>query len=220
MSRSQAREPLRSVSRSQAEVWGVIPCSGTSSRMGTPKAMLDAGGRTFIERVIHAHRAGGCGHVLVALPTLDGPVAAKAVEAGAQVVLNPCPEEGPIGSLRASLRVLDHAVEGVSFCPVDHPLIHEDTVQYLIDMFRQSQAPLLVPTFNGKRGHPVLFHRMLFEELLNDELPEGARTVVLRHLDDTTSVPVDDEGTVVDIDDMTAYRRHCPDEYRLHLLER
>ena len=197
----------------------MIPCSGRSRRMGTTKAMLEAGGRTFIERVIHAHRAGGCSRVLVALPALDGPEAAEAVEVGAQVVMNSSPEEGPIGSLRASLRVLDDSVEGVSFCPVDHPLIHEDTVRKLIDTFRQSQAPLVVPTYNGKRGHPVLFGKVLFAELLSDALPEGARTVVHRHLDDTVSVPVDDEGTVIDIDDMTAYRRHCPDEYRLHLLE-
>ena len=205
------------MNRSQAEVWGVIPCSGSSTRMGTPKSMLDAGGQTFIERVIHAHRAGGCSRVLVALPTLDGPVAAKAVEAGAQVVENPSPEDGPIGSLRASIRVLDDAIEGISFCPVDHPLIHEDTVQKLIDVFRQTQTPLVVPTFNGKRGHPVLFRRMLFEELLNDALTEGARTVVHRHLGDTASVPVDDEGVVIDIDDMTTYRRHYPDPYRLYL---
>ena len=157
--------------------------------------------------------------MLVALPTLDGPEATEAVEAGGQVVMNPSPEDGPIGSLRASLRVLDDSVEGVSFCPVDHPLIHEDTVRKLIDMFRQSQAPLIVPTHNGKRGHPVLFGRVLFEELLSDALPEGARTVVHRHVDETVSVPVDDEGTVIDIDDMTAYRRHCPEEYRLHVLE-
>ena len=205
------------MNRSQAEVWGVIPCSGRSTRMGTPKALLDAGGQTFIERVIHTHRAGGCSRVLVALPTLDGPIAAKAVEAGAQVVKNPSPQDGPIGSLRASLRVLDETVEGISLCPVDHPLIHEDTVRELIDVFRETLAPLVVPTFNGKRGHPVLFRRMLFEELLNDALPEGARTVVHRHLDDTASVPLDDEGTVIDIDDMTAYRRHFPDEYHVRL---
>jgi molybdenum cofactor cytidylyltransferase len=187
--------------------------------MGTTKAMLDAGGRTFIERVIHAHRAGGCNGVLVALPTLDGPEAAKAVEAGAQVVMNPAPEKGPIGSLQAALRVLDDSVDGVLFCPVDHPLIHDETVRRLIGMFQQSRAPLVVPTYEGKRGHPVLFGRVLFEELLSDSLPEGARTVLHRHLDETVSVPVDDEGTVIDIDDLEAYRRHCPEEYRLHLLE-
>jgi len=200
--------------RSQAEVWGVVPCSGRSSRMGTSKAMLHAGGGTFLERVIEAHRAGGCNHVLVVLPTLGGPVASKALEAGARVVLNPSPEDGPIGSLRASLRVLDDSVEGISFCPVDHPLIHENTVRSLIAMFHESKAPFVVPTFNGKRGHPVLFRKVLFDELLNDELPEGARTVVHRHLENAATVPVDDEGTVIGIDDMTAYRLHCPDEYQ------
>ena len=112
--------------------------------------------------------------------------------------------------------VLSSGVEGVSFCPVDHPLIHENTVRKLIDMFRQSQAPLVVPTFNGKRGHPVLFGRALFGELLDDTLPEGARTVVHRHLDATVAVPVDDEGTVIDIDDMTTYRVHYPDQYHIH----
>ncbi len=205
------------MNRSRAEIWGVIPCSGSSSRMGTSKALLDAGGRTFVERLIHTHRAAGCAGVLVALPSLDGPEAVAAAEAGAQVVKNPSPEEGPIGSLRASLEVLDDSVEGISFCPVDHPLILEDTVRRLIDTFRQCQAPLVVPTFDGKRGHPVLFGKVLFEELLNDTLPEGARTVVHRHLDETVSVPVDDRGTIIDIDDMTQYRLHCPDEYRLHL---
>jgi molybdenum cofactor cytidylyltransferase len=184
--------------------------------MGTSKAMLDVEGLTFLERVIHTHRAGGCSRVLVALTTQDGPVAAMAEEAGADVVLNPSPEDGPIGSLRASLRVLDDAVEGVCFCPVDYPLIHEDTVRNLIDVFQHGQAPLVVPTFNGERGHPVLFGRVLFDELLSDALPEGARSVVHRHLEDIASVPVDDKGTVIDIDDMEAYRLHCPDEYRLH----
>ena len=155
--------------------------------------------------------------MLVVLPALDGAISAKAVEAGAQVVLNPSPEEGPIGSLRASLRILDDRVEGVSFCPVDHPLIHEDTVRMLIDVFQQGQAPVVVPTFNGKRGHPVLFRRVLFDELLDDTLAEGARTVVHRYLDDIASVPVDDEGTVIDVNDMTTYHLHYPDEYRVQL---
>jgi molybdenum cofactor cytidylyltransferase len=114
------------------------------------------------------------------------------------------------------LGVLPDSVEGISFCPVDHPLIHEATVRQLIDVFRESRAPLVVPTFDGKRGHPVLFGKALFTELLSDSLPEGARTVVHRHLDATVSVPVDDKGTIIDIDDMAAYERHYPDEHGLH----
>jgi molybdenum cofactor cytidylyltransferase len=182
--------------------------------MGTPKAMLDAGGRTFLERVIHALHSGGCARVLVALPTPKGPVAAKAGEAGAVVVTNPAPEDGPIGSLRAALRTLDPAVEGLAYCPVDYPLLQADTVRSLLLEFHSSQRPLALPTFREKRGHPVVFRRTVFEELLDDDLPQGAKTVVHRHLDVAALVPVEDEGSIIDIDDLTDYRRHFPDAYR------
>ena len=71
-----------SISPLPVDVWGVVPCSGRSSRMGTPKAMLDAGGRTFIERVLEALRGGGCRRILVSLPSDTGPIAAKARGAG------------------------------------------------------------------------------------------------------------------------------------------
>lgn len=176
--------------------------------------MLDAGGRTFLERVLHALRVGGCARVIVALPAPEGLVAAKAREAGALVVENPRPEDGPIGSLRAALTALDPDVEGIAFCPVDHPLLCAETVEALVSRFHAGEAPLVLPTLDGKHGHPVLFRRVLFDELLNDELPEGARTVVHRHLDAADLVPVEDQGTVVDIDDLTDYRRHFPAEYR------
>lgn len=176
--------------------------------------MLDAGGRTFLERVLHALRVGGCARVIVSLPAPEGLVAAKAREAGALVVENPRPEDGPIGSLRAALTALDPDVEGIAFCPVDHPLLCAETVEALVSRFHAGEAPLVLPTLDGKHGHPVLFRRVLFDELLNDELPEGARTVVHRHVDAADLVPVEDQGTVVDIDDLTDYRRHFPAEYR------
>ena len=182
--------------------------------MGTPKAMLDADGRTFLERVIHALQEGGCARVLVALPTPKGPVAAKAGEAGATVVTNPSPEDGPIGSLRAALRSLEPSVEGVAFCPVDYPLLQADTVRMLLAEYHSNESPLTLPTFEGKRGHPVVFRRSLFDELLDEDLPEGAKTVVHRHLDVAALVAVEDGGAVIDIDDLIDYRRHFPNAYR------
>ena len=182
--------------------------------MGTPKAMLDAGGRTFLERVVHALRDGGCAGILVALPTQKGPVAAKAAGAGAVVVTNPSPDDGPIGSLRAALRSLDPDVEGVAYCPVDYPLLQADTVRSVISEFHSSASPLALPSFKGKRGHPVVLRRTLFDELLYDDLPQGAKTVVYRHLETATVVETGDEGAVIDIDDLTDYRRHFPDAYR------
>ena len=182
--------------------------------MGTPKALLDADGCTFLERVVRALHEGGCSRTLVALPTTEGPIAAEARAAGGTVVENPAPDHGPIGSLRAALQSLDSAVEGVAFCPVDHPLLRPDTVRRLLDEFRSGPRPLVLPTYRGRRGHPVVFRRTLFGELLDDDLGEGAKTVVHRHLEAAALMPVEDEGAVVDIDDPEDYRRRFPDAYR------
>ena len=96
-----------------SEVVGVIPCAGLSSRMGRSKALLDASGAPFMRRVVEALRAGGCTEVVVVVRSEAGAEAGLALELGARVVLNPRPEDGPIGSIRAALALLDPAPEGI-----------------------------------------------------------------------------------------------------------
>lgn len=216
---------------------GIVPASGQSSRMGSPKALLDAGGRSFLERVTRALAEGGCTPVLVVVRDERSPVAAMARRVGAHVVENPDPSDGPISSLRRALEALrtpavarnteqDEPIEACVLLPVDHPLVSDATVAAMLAAFRAAAAgsaapasaselpPVVVPTLNGKRGHPVLFAARLFPELMEEGLEEGARTVVHRYLDGLLNVPVDDEGILVDIDTLTEYRRRFPDAYR------
>ncbi|HSR40577.1 MAG TPA: nucleotidyltransferase family protein, partial [Longimicrobiales bacterium] len=168
-------------------VAGIVPAAGRSTRMGTPKPLLDAGGRSFLQAVVGALSRGGCAPVLVVLRERSGPVAAMAGTAGARIVVNPDPSAGPVSSLRAGIRALEEAeeaVDGVAFCPVDHPLVEPDTVERLLGAFRAGDAPAVVPAHGGRRGHPVFFRRTLFAELLGEELEEGARTVLHRHLEE------------------------------------
>ncbi|MEX0979610.1 MAG: nucleotidyltransferase family protein [Gemmatimonadota bacterium] len=214
---------------------GIVPASGASSRMGSPKALLDAGGRSFLERVVGALATGGCSPVLVVVRDARSPVAAMARKVGAEVVENPDPSEGPIGSLRRALEALSAGdTDACVLHPVDHPLVRGETVAALVRAFREASAstaptpkaeasasmapadppPIVVPTLDGKRGHPVLFSARVFPELMEDGLEEGARTVVHRHLDSLLEVPVRDEGILVDIDTLPEYRRRFPDAYR------
>jgi molybdenum cofactor cytidylyltransferase len=191
-------------------VTGVVAASGRSSRMGAPKALLDAGGATFLARILDSLREGGASPLLVVVEDPLGPIGAEARRRGGVVVLNPDPAQGPISSLRAAIGALPEDVAAILFCPVDHPLVRGATVRALIEEFLRTRPPLLVPTFQGRRGHPVLLGRRLFPELLADELPEGARTVVRRYLHEGLQVPVDDPGILADIDTPDDYRRHFP----------
>jgi molybdenum cofactor cytidylyltransferase len=187
-------------------VAGVVPCAGASTRMGTSKALLDAGGRSFVAAVAGFLFGGGCDPVVVVVGPGQEDEARRAEAAGALVIENPDPGEGPITSLRLALAALEGDVEGVAFCPVDHPLVRPETVARLLEVFAAGNAPLVLPTHEGRGGHPTLFRRGLFAELADPRLTGGARTVVHRHLEAAVRVAVDDIGVLTDIDTPEAYR--------------
>jgi molybdenum cofactor cytidylyltransferase len=119
--------------------------------------------------------------------------------------MNPAPGEGPITSLRVALASLGTSVAGFAYLPVDHPMVRADTVAKLLEAARAADATLTVPMFEGKRGHPAVFGRALFEELADPGLQGGAKTVVHRHLPEALLVEVDDVGVLTDIDTPEAY---------------
>ena len=183
---------------------GVVPCAGASERMGTPKALMEVAGTTFVQAVVDALLDGGCSPVLVVVPE-DADVERASRATGATILINPDPGDGPITSLRLALAELQGTVDGVVYLPVDHPLVRAETIARLLDVAATSPASLVIPTHSGSRGHPALFRASLFDELNDPKLTGGARTTVHRHLADAELVAVDDPGVLTDIDTPEAY---------------
>lgn len=200
------RKPRQEEPPPPPRVAGVIPCAGASTRMGQSKALLDAGGRSFLAAAVGTLIGGGCDPVVVVVGPGQADEARRAKAAGAAVLENPDPGDGPITSLRLALAVVGSTVDGVAFLPVDHPRVRPETVAALVDAFRDGDAPLVVPIFEDKRGHPAIFRRTLFPALMDPNLEGGARTVVHAHLDLATLLDLDDSGVVTDIDTPEAYR--------------
>lgn len=184
---------------------GVVPSAGASVRMGRPKALLHVDGATFLERTVRTLRNGGCDPVFVVVAAGDEEAAREAAGAGARVIENPDPGEGPITSLRLALTALDDSAAGLVYLPVDHPLVRPETVRALLEAARVSGSSLALPVHEGERGHPAVFGASLFAELSDPALEGGARTVTYRHLDDALLVAVDDAGVLTDIDTPEAY---------------
>lgn len=161
-----------------------------------------------MERVCQALSGGGCDPVCAVVRDLQGDEANEARRLGLDVVLNPDPEEGPISSLRAAIQALPQEAEAIVFCHVDHPKIAESTVETILSAFRVGPAVAVVPTYRGRRGHPTLLHRDLFPELMEENLPHGARTVLRRHPESVVEVHVEDAGILVDVDTEEEYFRY------------
>ena len=125
-----------------------------------------------------------------------------------EVVINSEYRRGQTSSLQAGLRALDQAgLEAVVLCLVDHPAATSATVRKLVESFRLSAAPVVIPTHQGQRGHPILISRTLFDELLSLGPEQGANLVVRKYRDRISFVEVDDGGILLDVDDDVAYRR-------------
>jgi molybdenum cofactor cytidylyltransferase len=189
----------------------IILAAGASQRMGSPKALLDYRGETFLDRLIRV------------LATVSDPVitvlgyhaeairsrAGVPIDARARFVTNPEPARGQLSSLQTGLAALPREAEGFAFMPIDCPAVREDTVKSLAAAYarRDTDTLFVIPRCGDQRGHPVFAARRIAEELLALAPTAQARDVVHGHVDRTQYVDVDDPGILVDIDDPAAYRR-------------
>ncbi|HEU4560177.1 MAG TPA: nucleotidyltransferase family protein [Longimicrobium sp.] len=188
---------------------GIVLAAGRSRRMGSPKAFLRLGEATFLERAVAALRDGGCGRVIVVAGPADDPPAREIADAaahlGAEVAINPDPGSEQVDSLRAGLRAAgDQAVAAVVI-PVDVPGVNAELVHAVIDAFRATAAPVVQPYDGERHGHPVLFARRVWPELLEGDLPDGARTVI--HAHDAERAEVRVPRLHADVDTPGDYRR-------------
>jgi CTP:molybdopterin cytidylyltransferase MocA len=198
-------------------VGGVVLAAGRSSRMGESKALLEIESETFLERAIGTLLDGGCGVVAAVLAAGEaaGRPGELARARGARPVENRLEGAEQIDSLRVGLESLPKETEAAIALPVDHPLADAQTVAALIRTFRSSGAPIVRPVYRDRPGHPVLFARVVWDELADPTLAEGARDVIHRHAEEIRDVPIDDRGVTIDVDTPDDYRREvaprgCP----------
>jgi molybdenum cofactor cytidylyltransferase len=168
-------------------VAAVVLAAGKSSRMGRNKLLLEVGGRTILDRIFDAIEASVVDEVAVVLGHEPEAVRPIADARGVSAVLNPEHERGMTSSFQAGLRgvTADAAflVLGDQL-GLDSALL--DTMAELMES--DTDAMIVSPVHNGRRGHPVLFREHLFQEILGLGDDETVREVVLRHERDHKSV--------------------------------
>ena len=176
--------------------------------MGRPKALLHLGGVTFVERIARSIRAAAIEHAMIAVSHDDPNIMKICKLYDIEPVYNTAtPTAVPLGSIQAAVTVIiNRKVELLFVWPVDQPHILPDTPASLASAFLRYDKPIIVPTFEGRRGHPVIFGRAVFQEILDAPASEGARAVVRADRDRVVEVPVPDRAILEDIDTPEAYQ--------------
>ncbi len=177
--------------------------------MGEPKAFLRVGNSSFLEHAVRVLSEGGCALVIVVTGPLTDETARRVAEDAAMldagIAVNPQADSEQADSLRIALFALPPEARAVVVAPVDVPDVSGALVRAVIQAWERTDAPVAVPAREGKHGHPVLFDRRVFGELMRMDLPEGARSVVHAHAHDLAAVPVD--ALPEDLDTPADYRR-------------
>jgi molybdenum cofactor cytidylyltransferase len=185
-------------------VAGLILAAGESSRMGSPKALLDFRGETFLDRLI-ARFSEFCAPVFVVVGC-----EAERIRSGvhhperALFTENINYRLGQLSSMQCGLRMIPETADGVLFTLVDHPNVQPSTIAALLS---PPHTLLAIPRFQGRRGHPIFFGRELIPQFLALPPDSQAREVVNRYRDSIRYIDVDDLGILDDVDDPAAYSR-------------
>jgi len=147
-------------------VSGLILGAGASQRFGEPKQLLPFADTTLLGWVVRQTQAAdGLDETIVVLGRAADEIRKRVAFADAQVVENMVFTEGCASSYRAGIAALDWHSEAIMIILGDQPGITPDVINCLADEWRHSEAPIALCSYQGRKGHPMIFARSLFDQL-------------------------------------------------------
>ncbi len=159
----------------------ILLAGGESSRMGTPKPLLEWGGRTLIEYQVEQLREAGCQRVIVVLGHRADEMQPLVERAGGIAFVNERYANGRASSLRAGAVAIGNDVTTIVVLNVDQPRPASVT-RRLLEEQRRAHSLITLPAHGGRRGHPAIVDGSLLNEVrdVRDET-FGLRAVIERH---------------------------------------
>jgi CTP:molybdopterin cytidylyltransferase MocA len=191
----------------------IVLAAGASSRMGRAKPLLPVGGRLCLEHVIDAFREAGSAPIVVVLGSgaeeLSRRVALGGHEAPDLIpVVNEDWERGQTSSVKAGLRALPAGFRAVFVMPADHPLVAAVDIRMLARRFDAGEAgrSIFIPTWEGRRGHPLLVGAEHAEAILGLGDDEPLHAHLRAHADTIEHLPASGPGVVMGMNTEGEYR--------------
>jgi len=166
--------------------------------MGTPKQLLQIDGETILERTLKNVRASNASEIVLVLGHAADEIEKSVATQDLKIVRNPDYEHGMGTSLRRGLAAVE--ADAALIVLADQPWISSETYNRLIESHEERKPQIIVPTYRGFRGNPVLLDRSVFQEMQALKGDVGCRAIFGDHVEGIVKLPVDDSGILRDID--------------------
>ena len=188
------------------KIAALVLAAGKSTRMGSEnKLLLPVHGSPMIAHAVAAIAASGAKPITVVTGHDADAIKGALAKAPVAIVHNSRYADGLSTSLKAGLAALPDDADGVLVCLGDMPAVTPQAIGKLIAAFNPTEdRAIIVPTFQGKRGNPVLFARAYVDEMRDAAGDSGARALLSAHADAVYEVETD-AGVLADADTPAAY---------------
>ncbi len=186
----------------------LVLAAGFSSRMSKNKLLLELAGRKVIQHTLDRVFASNIDGITLVVGHQKEQLQQELVHARVEIVENEYFRQGMSTSIKAGIQYLisrPEKIDAVLILPGDMPLVKPGTINRLLQVYADTSSLAVVPVYQGRRGHPVLFNNRLFDKLLKLSGDTGGREILRKYADHVCRVEVNDPGIHVDIDTWEDY---------------
>jgi molybdenum cofactor cytidylyltransferase len=187
-------------------ICAIILAAGKSLRMGTQKLLLPFADQTVIGHVADQVIKSPIRQVLVVTAEQSEQIAAALKGKRLSIVINPDFDGDMLSSIRCGLRALP-GCEAVLVTLGDQPSIRAELIGEMIRIYETTDAEIIVPTYRGRRGHPILFSSQYCDEVQRRFDGVGLRGLLSAHPERVHEMKVEDEAVLADMDEPGDYQR-------------
>lgn len=176
---------------------GILLSAGLSSRFGSPKALARLNQETVLEHVQSILLDSPLAEIIVVLgPHAEAIKPLLRKHKKIKTVYNADYQLGQTSSFKKGLEAVSSAAQGVLLLPLDYPFLQKATLVHLAEFFLKEKPLILIPTHNGKKGHPPIFNISLKKEFLILDNASGVNEIIHRHPSKIHLLPVNDPGVL------------------------
>jgi molybdenum cofactor cytidylyltransferase len=185
---------------------GIILAAGEGKRIGGNKALLKIGDLSFLEIIAAALKNCQCDPIVAVLGAEADAVKNMCVQLKIGAVVNENWQIGQFSSLRKGLRAIRNDTMGAMIALVDHPMVSQNVYDLLCHMFSENPTRIIIPIYDGRRGHPIIIPHSLLGVILRTRDEYNMKDIIREHSDLIIEQLVNDNGIRRDIDTDEDYK--------------
>jgi len=179
----------------------VVLAAGKSERFGKNKMLVKVLDEPLIRKVVKNALSSQVDEVIVVLGYMASEIEKVLYNLPCKIVLNENFEKGMSSSVKIGVSKISKTAEAVLILPGDYPLVTAEDINRVISKFKETGASIVIASYKGKPGHPILFSKRLFKEIMKiSEEEQGLKAVVRKHREEIVLAETNSPGVLMDVD--------------------